>query len=142
MAEQLWVAPTNVTSPISGVTINSGAGNLGSEYDNETNRHQMASFSLAFQHGSAPTAGRLWLLYLLYAIDGTNYEDGDGSTQPRKRAAAVFPVRAVTTAQRVTVHVPILPFKLKPLVWNGTDQNSSTSAVTLSMEVYGVDNGG
>ncbi len=113
------------------------SGSLGTEYDNETNKKRFAAFQLNFQHGTGPTAGRVWLLYLLYATDGTNYEDGGTSVQPRKMPACSFPVRNVTSAQVVTIPiVAISPFKFKPLVWNDTDQNSSSSAVSLKMEVF------
>jgi hypothetical protein len=139
MARELkWTSPTNVSSPISGVTVNSGAGSLGTEYDNETNKKRWASFELTTGHGSAPTAYSAYLLYLLYALDGTNYEDGGAATQPAKLHVAAFPMRAVTGTQIVsTGPIPLLPFKVKALVWNNTNQNSSASAVTLDMEVFG-----
>lgn len=141
MAELLWAGPSAQSAIINGVTVNDAAGSLSSEYDNETNKHTMASLELSFQHSTSPTAGTTWLAYLLYAIDGTNYEDGGTSTQPQKVAAATFPVRAVTTAQKVTVVVPVQPFKFKVLVWNDTGISSSSSSVTLDMEVYGLDDG-
>lgn len=142
MAELLWSAPTNVSAPVSAQTVNAAAGSLGSEYDNETNKKQFVSLELNFQHGSAPVANAPWFVYILYAQDGTNYEDGGASVQPGKLPVATFPARAVTTAQRVTISgIPILPFKFKPLVWNGTAQNSSSNAVTLNMEVFGNDDG-
>lgn len=129
-----WTTPTNVASPISGASVNAGAGNLGTEYDNETNKHRYAAFELTFTHGSAPTANRQWLLYLVYAIDGTNYENGGAALQPSKMQVAAFPVRAVTGAQVITVYVPLLPFKFKPLIWNDTNINGTS--VTLDMEVF------
>lgn len=133
--EVKFSTPTNVTSPISAGSAAAGAGILGTEYDNETNKKRFAAFELDFTHSVAPTANRVWLLYLLYAIDGTNYEDGGASTQPGKMHVVAFPVRAVTTAQKVTMTVPLLPFKFKPLVWN--DTNQSGASVVLDMEVFG-----
>lgn len=130
----LHTAPSAQSAIVSGVTVNAGAGLLSSEYNNETNRHREASLELSFQHGSAPAGN--WLIYVLYAMDGTNYEDGGSATQPGKLPTRIIPARAVTTAQRVTVAVDLKPFKMKILVWNDTDQNSSASSVTLDMEVY------
>lgn len=137
MAETLWSGPTNVSAPVSAQTINTGAGALGTEYDNETNKHRFANLQLTFSHGTAPTSGQ-WLVYILYAQDGTNYEDGGTSTQPRKQHAANFPYRAASTsAQKISRLVPILPFKFKVLVWNDTNQNSASTAVTLDVELFG-----
>lgn len=131
-----WTSPTNVTSPISAQTVNSGAGSLGSEYDNETNKNQFAAFELRTTHGTAPTANSVWHLYILYALDGTNYEEDGATTQPKKSPVASFPVRNSTSQQAWAVSVPILPFKFKPVAWNATDQNSSATATTLDMEVF------
>ena len=130
-----WSSPTNVSAPISGASAVANAGALGTEYDNETAKNRFATFELNFTHGSAPTANRVWLLYILLATDGTNYEDGDASTKPAKMHTIAFPVRAVTTSQRVTIpNVLIPPFKFKPLTWNDTNQNGAS--VTLNMEVF------
>ena len=139
MANEIkWTSPTNVSSPISGVTVNSGAGALGSEYDNETNKKRFASFEATLDHTSSPTANTIWKLYILYALDGTNYEDGSTSVEPNKLPVSTFPVRANTDVQIIaTEAIPLLPFKFKPLLWNGTNQNSATSAITLDMEVFG-----
>lgn len=134
--EILNTAPTNVTSPISAGSASDDAGILGSEYDNETNRKRFATFTLATTHAIAPAAGRVWLLYLLLATDGTNYEDGDATTRPERFHIATFPVRAVTSAQKITFPaIPLPPFKFRPLLWNDTGQ--SGSSVELQLEVWG-----
>jgi hypothetical protein len=128
----LWTAGTSRTTGISGVTINNGAGSLGSEIDNGTNKDQFVSLDLAFTAASAPTAGSPWYVYVLYAIDGTDYEDGGASTQPSKTPVATFGAPADTSAHRRNqVNIPLAPFKLKLLVWNATGQNSASNAVTL-----------
>lgn len=132
-----WTDPVNVADPISGVTVNDGAGALGTEYDNETNKHRWARFELEFQHGTGPTRGKQWKLFLLYAQDGTNYEDGSASVEPTKAHVLSAGARNVTTAQRVAMgYARIDPFKFKPLVWNDTGQNSSANSVTLHVEVF------
>ena len=130
-----WGSPTNVTAPISGASINAAAGSLGTQYDNETNKHRFASFQVTATHGTAPVAGEAWLLYFVLAQDNTNDEDGGTAVQPQKPAETFFAVRAVTSAQKVTrFSVPLPPFKFKPLLWNDTSQNATS--VTLDMEVY------
>lgn len=130
-----WGSPTNVSAPISSGSASAGAGILGTQYDNEANKHRFASFELVVTQSTAPVAGEAWLLYFVLAQDGTNDEDGGTSVQPQKPAETFFAVRAVTTAQRVTrFSVPLPPFKFKPLLWNDTSQ--SGASVTLNMEVY------
>lgn len=132
MAAVTWEGAASLTSGISGVTINTGAGNLGSEIDNTTNLDRFLDVELSWQHGTGPTANSPWYVYILYAMDGTNYEDGGTSTQPTKVPAATFPAPNDTSAHKAArVNVPLAPFKFKLLVWNGTNQNSSSSAVTL-----------
>lgn len=129
-----FTAPSAQSAILNAATVNAAAGGLSSEYDNETNKHQQAALELSFQHGVAPTGN--WLIYVLYAIDGTNYEDGGTATKPAGLPTRIINARAVTTAQKQTVSIDIKPFKFKVLVWNDTDQNSSASSVTLDMEVF------
>lgn len=50
----------------------------------------------------AMIAGSAILVWFLGTVDnGTSYEDGDASTEPAREADVVFPVRAVSTAQRI-----------------------------------------
>jgi hypothetical protein len=134
--EILNTSPTNVTSPISSGSASADAGILGSEYDNETNRKRFATFVLNVTHATAATANRVWLLYLVFAPDGSNYEDGDASTKPQRMHVSAFPVRDVTTAQKIVMPaISLPPFKFKPLLWNDTDQ--SGASVELEMEVWG-----
>jgi hypothetical protein len=128
-----WATPTARTSGISAGSAAAGAGILGSEIDNETNKDRFATVTLTVTHGTAATANRVWLLYLLLETDGATFEDGGASTQPGKMHTVAFPVRAVTTAQRISIpNVPLPPFGFKPLLWNDTDQ--SGSSVSLEIE--------
>jgi hypothetical protein len=84
--------------------------------------------------GSAFTAGTGFTLWFLGCQDGTNYEDGDASTTPAKLPACVFPVRAVTGAQRIIRRI-LLPWGLmKALLKNdGTGQALASSGNTLKI---------
>lgn len=136
MATTKWTAPTNVSTGITGNTINDGAGALGSEYDNETNLNTFAAIELTTDHASSP-AGGVFLVYFIVSLDGTNYEEGGTSTQPSRPPDVVIHPSSSTAAQEITVRdIPIPPFKFKPLVWNDTGVNSDASAVILDMEVY------
>ena len=132
-----WTAPINLSTGISSVTVNNGAGHLGSQYDNETNKYRFAAVSLTFQHGTGPTG--TWLVYILYATDGGTFEDGTSSVQPAG-TPYVIGTRAVTSQQRVSIpNIPLGPFLLRFLIWNDTGQNSSTTSVTLDAELYNED---
>lgn len=135
MATVKWSATTSRTTGIASATVNAGANSLGSEIDNTANKDRWASAELTFTCGVAPTANKVTELYFVSAVDGTNYEDGDGSVDPVRIRAGVFPARAVTTAQKVTLHnLALPPFKFKCLLKSELDQNATS--VTLLLRTY------
>lgn len=134
----LWGAATSRTTGIAGDTINNGAASLGSEIDNTANKDRFCSVELTFRENAAPAAGAPFYLYLLQALDGTNYEDGGTAVQPLKGPDGAFPASADnTTVHKITRrNIPIGPFKFKPLVWNATGQNSYASSVILLLYTH------
>jgi hypothetical protein len=122
--------------------LNSLANNgtaIGSAYNNTVgggggDGYTLCDVELVATYGSAPTANTGVSLWFLMTEDGTNYEDGDNSTTPGRLADAVFPLRAVTTAQRIIRRV-LLPWgNFKPLVKNdGTGQAMAASANTVKI---------
>jgi len=121
---------------ISAASLNAGANALGSAIGNDSNLDRWADFELQFTCSVAPTANTVVELYLLYALDGTNYEDGSAAPiDPTKTPVGVFTARAVTSAQRVTLsHVPLSPHKFKCLLKSELDQNAT--GVTLTCYTY------
>src|SRR3954468_17781018 len=92
--------------------LNSLANNgtaLGSAYDNTAGQtgdgYTLCDIELVVTYGSAPTASTGVSFWFLTTQDGTNYEDGDNSTTPGRMPDVVFPLRAVTTAQRIVRRV-------------------------------------
>jgi len=87
--------------------------------------------------GGTPTANTAFDLWLLRRPDGTNYEDGSSSVTPTRGPDVWFPIRAVSTAQRI-VRVCELP----PGLWtalvrnNGTGQALAASANTMKVRPY------
>ena len=87
--------------------------------------------------GGTPTANTAFDLWLLRRPDGTNYEDGGVSVTPTRGPDVWFPIRAVSTAQRI-VRVCELP----PGLWtalvrnNGTGQALAASANTMKVRPY------
>ena len=112
---------------------------LGAEYDNSTNKEQLAEFEFLVRCASAPSGAPYLEVFLVESFDGTNYEDGDGSTRPARPASFVVPVRAVSTQQRIVVSgIPIPPAKFKALVVNKTGQalTNTNGENGLSLRTY------
>lgn len=126
-----WSSTTSRTTGISSASINAGANSLGSEIDNSTNKDRFISMTLTFTCSTAATENQVFEVYILTAIDGTNYEDGDATpTDPKKASVGVFGNRNVTSAQRVNLeNILIPPFKFKILLKSELDQNATS--VTL-----------
>lgn len=109
---------------------------ISAEFDNTIGAagdgYTLCDVELVVTYGSAPTAGVA--LWFLGTQDGTNYEDGDASVTPAKLPACVFPLRAVTTAQRIIRRVALPWGKLKALLKNdGTGQAMAASGNTLKI---------
>jgi hypothetical protein len=123
-------------------SLANNAGALGAEYDNATNLYISAVFELSVTFGSAPTAGSTVDLYIIPAPDGTNYDDavtGAAGSAPATAYAGGFPLRAVTTLQRVPLGiglsgpVPLPACKFKAFLLNRSGQAFPASGSTLKM---------
>ena len=115
---------------------------LGTEYDNATNQYLFGLFELAATFGSAPTAGNTVDLYIIPAPDGTNYDDavtGASGAAPGTAYTGGFPLRAVTTAQKVPLglgaqgYVQLPPTKFKLFVVNKSGVAFPASGSTVKM---------
>lgn len=131
MASFPWNTPSSRSTGIAASNDFANAtGLLSSEIDNSSYLDTHMSLQLAFTPEAAPTAGVVFNLYILYAVDGTNYEDGGTALQPVKMPVENVPCQANTNAQKVTVEgIQISPYKFKVLVWNATAKQHD--AVTL-----------
>ena len=131
-----WTSATARTTGISAASLAAGANLLSSAIDNSTNKDRFLALELQFTCSTAPSAGKAVEVYVLYSLDGTNYEDGDATpTDPAKGPNEAFLARAVTTAQRQTkVDIPISPFAFKILLKSELDQ--AASSVTLTAYTY------
>ncbi len=128
-------------------SLANGSGAIASAgYDNATNLYLYGFFELNVTFGSNPTAGSTVDLYLIPAADGTNYDDGAGGASPVAPVttyAGSFPLRAVTTAQKVSLGgpggpslIPLPPVPFKALLVNGSGQAFPASGSTLKMVPY------
>lgn len=120
------------TTGIAAASINAGVNYLGSEIDNSTNKDTDATIEVAFTCGVAPTANKTIEVYLIYAVDGSNYEDGAVAVDPTLSPNGIVAARAVTAAQKVTIKgLPIMPFKFKVLLKSELNQNATGVTVLL-----------
>lgn len=145
---KLWSALDSIATAITGVVTTglrnwaNNAQQVGSEIDNTgsgTARRQFADFILDIKFGTNPSAGGYIALYLIQAADGTNYADGaDTSTTPPASAwVGNFGLRAVTTAQKITLRGVLLPpTKFKMVAINKSGQTTSNTNDTDSILKY------
>ena len=132
------------TTELNSLANNAAA--LGAEYDNATNLYLFGLFELNVTFGSAPTAGKTVDLYIIPAPDGTNYDDnttGASGAAPATCFVGSFPLRAVTTAQKIPLglaaqgYVQLPPTKFKVFVVNNASgQSFPSSGSTVKMVPY------
>lgn len=138
MATIKWAAYTdrgNVLTTELNALANAGRSAAGTEIDNATNKDRWGKFELNVTFGTAPSAGGYVEIYAVTAPDGTNYEDGSNTVDPgTHKLIDRIPVRAVTTAQRLTGRqFPLEPAKTKFLLLNASGQAFPASGSTLKL---------
>ncbi len=127
------------TSGISLASISTGANYLGSEINNAANLDEFADIEVVWSFGTNPTAGQPLKVYILYAFDGSNYEDGagvgtgSGDVDPFPHSLVdTIGVLADTGTHRVLLRdIPLEPYKFKVLVMN--DATGQTATVTVNV---------
>ena len=131
MASFPWNTPTPRTTGIAAQSIPNAEGFVSSSIiDNSSNLDDTMDLQITINCASAPVANTVLYVYLLFSIDGTNYEDGSTSLQPVKVPIASIPARAVTGAQGVSVAgIPIPPQPVKIACWNALGQTSTTTVL-------------
>jgi hypothetical protein len=113
------------------------------DYDNATNKFQMADFLLyCIDFDAAPTAGGYFELHIFYKLDGTNYadnNDGDAdadSVPGGNTYLGVFPIQATDGPQYVQlVGVPLSPKAFRAALYNKTG-TGLTSVDTNLLKMY------
>jgi hypothetical protein len=87
--------------------------------------------------GSARSAGATVSVYLVMALDGTNYDDANATTA---ELVAVFPLDAATTARQATRRdVPVPPGLFKYFVVNNTGQAFAASGSLLEFRAHSIE---
>ena len=79
------------------------------------------------------TAGTAAYVWLLTTVDGTNYEDGSATVIPARPPDLIFPVRAVSTAQRIIRVLMMPPGNWYVLLAQNTGQTWGASGNTVKV---------
>lgn len=115
---------------------------LGGEIDNSTglDTHMDVEVYVHTQ-GSARSAGAYLTVYLIPALDGTNYAYGDASTDPpANRLLCTLPLDAATTARRQAAQMlPVPPGKFKLVIENNTGQAFASTTNTAGYRLYSLE---
>lgn len=133
MSLEKWSALDTFTTAIAGASsaptlkaLASGGRKIGNAIDLTSSgaRQMFAHWDLYVRFASAPSAGSPVDLYLVPAVDGTNYADGSDSVDPPASTyVGTFDVSAVSTQQRRVLLMVALPNVLfKPLLINNAGQ--------------------
>jgi hypothetical protein len=103
---------------------------------------QYGDFVLLWDPVATPAAGGYISVWLVQAVDGTNYDTLLGATLiPQRPADIIFPIgaeaAAAHAAQRVTIGPVLLPpCKWKAILQNNTSQHSVNTDDLSTLDVY------
>jgi hypothetical protein len=134
------------SASVTGQTLNTLCHFASAETDNSIYRDEVIDIDIQLALALTPVAGAPINTYILYAMNGTNYEDGIPGTNNGTAAASPAPnpgslidshgVLASTGVQKWTIKdIPILSYKYRVEHYNGTTK--SASGVLLTTLVYG-----
>lgn len=106
--------------------------------DNAVGLDQFADFELLVTFVDAPGDGGSVSLWLLPALDGVHFADGDASTAAQAHLqVGAFQARAGATAQRLHLRGVVLPpLKFKPLIRNAAGQAFASTGNALRYRTY------
>lgn len=133
--ESLYAARGDVLTTELNALANGSRTAAGSAVDNGANLDQYAAVQLDVDFVSAPSSGAYVDVFMVRALDGTNYEDGSASVDPGTHTlVAVIPVRADTAAQKLMSRQFVLPpCPVKFILGNRTGQAFPATGSTLKL---------
>ena len=141
-----WATGATSRGTVLGTHLNSLANGAqtvaGAEVDNSTNLDQYGILELNVTFGTAPTVGNTCDVYMVKALDGTNYEDGSSTALPSGAClVGAIDMLAGTAAMRRTSGIfTVPPTKIKFLLKNNSGQafpgsNSTVLFYTFNDEI-------
>jgi hypothetical protein len=119
-------------------TLASGSASAASAaVDNTSNLDLYVDLTLTVDaQGSSRSSGATVAVYLIMALDGTNYDDTNATTA---ELVAVFPLDAATTARQSTRRdIPVPPGLFKFFVVNSTGQAFAGSGNILEHRYHSI----
>ena len=120
-------AATARTTGFAAQAIANTASHLGDEINNATNKDLYLSLEALYQYATAPTASKNVDFYILYAFDGTNYEEASAA----RIIATLSPAADTAAHRRVLVEsLLLLPFPFKLHVLN----KDTEQTITLTLD--------
>ena len=135
------VAFNALTTELDALAVTAGTqSTLGAEIDNSTNKYLLAEAEFLAGGTYTPTANGYIELWLLRAMDGTNYEDGSASIVPARRPDLIIPVRAGTTItpRALASGLVIPPGKYKALAGNRTGATLPATGNVIALRPYSI----
>jgi hypothetical protein len=122
-------AATARTSGFLSTTIANGSAADGSAINNATNLDLYLTAELVYSYSTAPTANRTVEIYLLYSVDGTNYEEESAHAL----IGSFSPSADTATHRRVVIRgYPLMPFAFKLRVKNV----DTGQTITVTVNAY------
>ncbi len=128
---QRWGTPGSYTDAFAAQALKAMANAavvLGNEIDNSgATSYMYMHLDFLFRMATAPVAGTTFDVYLIPAVDGTNYADS-AAPIPAPQFLVSLPSRNVNTAQRVSfLHLTIPRLKFKLAIVNSTAQSTTNT---------------
>lgn len=139
MSETKWIAgaATSLLTTQLNALADGGISALGTEYDNATNLYLFGDFQLDVDFVSAPTVNLPVALYIVPALDGTNYGFGSASAVWAGYNRGGWSMIASTAQQVLTIQgIPLPPLKFKIQVKNSSGQAMPATGTTVKLVPY------
>jgi hypothetical protein len=136
---QLLSTELNSLASNAAAAVISSVGGTSGVFDNTAggggfDGYPLARFELVLAApAGALTAGTAVLIWFISQVDATNYEDGGSAVIPARTPDLVIPVRAVSTAQRITRLGSLPPNTWKVLLSQATGQTWNAAGNTLKV---------
>jgi len=137
MATFKWVAGESPQTGLSSELNNladSTMSSLGSvEVDNTSGLYRWVDIELYLASFSSGSGSPYCAVWIVYSLDGSNYENAPNNTTGDKPPDAIFPlIPSVTQAQRkVIANIPVAPLKFKLILFNKSGAALASSGNTV-----------
>lgn len=132
-----WTAPETIATALS--TELNGLANLSfsaesAVIDNETGLYLFVDLELSLASFTPGSGSPYCAAWLVYSLDGTNYEKTPDGSSGDKPPDAIFPLEAsVAQASRIVItNIPIAPLKFKVVLRNRSGASLAASGNTLN----------